>query len=29
LIALRYYLHTYPAIVEQARRWLAEALADE
>lgn len=28
LIALPYYLHTYPAIVEQAWRWLAEALAD-
>ncbi len=26
--ALGYYLHTYPVIVEQARRWLAEALAD-
>ncbi len=25
--ALTYYLHTYPVIVEQARRWLAEALA--
>ena len=23
-----YYLHTYPVIVEQARRWLAEALAE-
>ncbi|HEY8806925.1 MAG TPA: aminoglycoside phosphotransferase family protein [Candidatus Limnocylindria bacterium] len=28
LIALPYYLHTYPAIVEQAWRWLNEALAD-
>ena len=28
LIALPYYLHTYPAIVEQAWRWLAEVLAD-
>jgi aminoglycoside phosphotransferase (APT) family kinase protein len=28
LIALPYYLHTYPAIVEQAWRWLSEALAD-
>lgn len=27
LIALPYYLNTYPAIVEQARRWLREALA--
>jgi aminoglycoside phosphotransferase (APT) family kinase protein len=27
IIALPYYLHTYPAIVEEARRWLAEALA--
>jgi hypothetical protein len=26
--ALPYYLHTYPMIVEQAWRWLAEALAD-
>ena len=26
LIALPYYLHTYPAIVEQAWRWLREAL---
>lgn len=26
MIALPYYLHTYPAIVEQAWRWLAEAL---
>ena len=25
--ALPYYLHTYPVIVQQARRWLAEALA--
>ena len=28
LIALPYYLHTYPVIVEQGWRWLAEALAD-
>jgi aminoglycoside phosphotransferase (APT) family kinase protein len=28
MIALPYYLHTYPAIVEQAWRWLCEALAD-
>lgn len=28
LIALPYYLDTYPVIVEQAWRWLAEALAD-
>jgi aminoglycoside phosphotransferase (APT) family kinase protein len=28
LIALPYYRHTYPVIVRQARRWLAEALAD-
>jgi aminoglycoside phosphotransferase (APT) family kinase protein len=28
MIALPYYLHTYPAIVEQAWRWLGEALAD-
>ncbi len=28
VIALPYYLHTYPAIVQEARRWLAEALAD-
>lgn len=28
LIALPYYLHTYPVIVEQAWRWLNEALAD-
>jgi aminoglycoside phosphotransferase (APT) family kinase protein len=28
MVALPYYLHTYPAIVEQAWRWLAEALAD-
>lgn len=27
VIALPYYLHTYPAIVEQAWRWLAEVLA--
>lgn len=26
MIALPYYLHTYPAMVEQAWRWLAEAL---
>jgi aminoglycoside phosphotransferase (APT) family kinase protein len=26
--ALAYYLHTYPVIVQEARRWLAEALAD-
>ena len=26
--ALDYYLHTYPVIVQEARRWLAEALAD-
>jgi aminoglycoside phosphotransferase (APT) family kinase protein len=26
--ALTYYRQTYPAIVQQARRWLAEALAD-
>jgi aminoglycoside phosphotransferase (APT) family kinase protein len=26
--ALEYYMHTYPVIVEEARRWLAEALAD-
>jgi aminoglycoside phosphotransferase (APT) family kinase protein len=26
--ALAYYLHTYPVIVREARRWLAEALAD-
>jgi aminoglycoside phosphotransferase (APT) family kinase protein len=26
--ALPYYLHTYPVIVEQAWRWLAEAVAD-
>jgi aminoglycoside phosphotransferase (APT) family kinase protein len=26
--ALEYYLHTYPVIVQEARRWLAEALAD-
>jgi aminoglycoside phosphotransferase (APT) family kinase protein len=29
MIALPYYLHTYPAIVEQAWRWLAETLADD
>jgi aminoglycoside phosphotransferase (APT) family kinase protein len=28
MIALPYYLHTYPVIVEQAWRWLAEVLAD-
>jgi aminoglycoside phosphotransferase (APT) family kinase protein len=28
VIALPYYLETYPVIVEQAWRWLAEALAD-
>ena len=28
MIALPYYLHTYPAIVEQAWRWLAEVLID-
>lgn len=28
VIALPYYLHTYPAIVREAWRWLAEALAD-
>jgi aminoglycoside phosphotransferase (APT) family kinase protein len=28
MIALPYYLHTYPAIVQEARRWLAEALVD-
>ncbi len=28
MIALPYYLRTYPVIVEQARRWLSEALAD-
>ena len=26
--ALPYYLHTYPALVEQAWRWLSETLAD-
>ena len=26
--ALEYYMHTYPVIVQEARRWLAEALAD-
>jgi len=26
--ALSYYLHTYPVIVQEARRWLAEALTD-
>jgi len=29
LIALPYYRHTYPAIVEQARRWLRETLEPE
>jgi aminoglycoside phosphotransferase (APT) family kinase protein len=28
LIALPYYLHSYPVMVEQAWRWLAEVLAD-
>jgi aminoglycoside phosphotransferase (APT) family kinase protein len=28
LIALPYYLETYPAIVEQAWRWLGEVLSD-
>ena len=28
MIALPYYLHTYPVMVEQAWRWLSEALAD-
>jgi aminoglycoside phosphotransferase (APT) family kinase protein len=28
MIALPYYLHTYPVIVEQAWRWLAEVLDD-
>jgi aminoglycoside phosphotransferase (APT) family kinase protein len=28
MIALPYYLHTYPAIVQEAWRWLSEALAD-
>jgi len=28
VIALPYYVDTYPVIVEQARRWLVEALAD-
>jgi aminoglycoside phosphotransferase (APT) family kinase protein len=28
LIALPYYLHTYPVIVQEAWRWLGEALAD-
>lgn len=28
MIALPYYMNTYPAIVEQAWRWLDEALAD-
>jgi aminoglycoside phosphotransferase (APT) family kinase protein len=29
VIALPYYLDTYPAIVAEARRWLSEALADD
>jgi aminoglycoside phosphotransferase (APT) family kinase protein len=29
VMALPYYLDTYPAIVTEARRWLAEALADD
>ena len=29
VLALEYYLHTYPAIVREARRWLAEALIDD
>jgi aminoglycoside phosphotransferase (APT) family kinase protein len=28
MIALPYYLHTYPVIVQEAWRWLAEVLAD-
>jgi aminoglycoside phosphotransferase (APT) family kinase protein len=28
VIAMQYYLHTYPVIVQEAKRWLAEALAD-
>jgi hypothetical protein len=28
MIAQPYYLHTYPVIVQQAWRWLAEALAE-
>jgi aminoglycoside phosphotransferase (APT) family kinase protein len=28
VIALPYYEHTYPVIVQEARRWLSEALAD-
>jgi aminoglycoside phosphotransferase (APT) family kinase protein len=28
MIALPYYLHTYPVIVQEAWRWLGEALAD-
>jgi aminoglycoside phosphotransferase (APT) family kinase protein len=28
VIALPYYLHTYPAIVQEAWRWLGEALAE-
>jgi aminoglycoside phosphotransferase (APT) family kinase protein len=28
MIALPYYLHTYPVMVEQAWRWLGEVLAD-
>jgi hypothetical protein len=26
--AITYYMHTYPVIVHEARRWLAEVLAD-
>ena len=26
--AITYYMHTYPVIVQEARRWLAEVLAD-
>ena len=28
MIALPYYLNTYPTIVKEAWRWLTEALAD-
>ena len=28
MVALPYYLHTYPALVEQSWRWLSETLAD-
>jgi len=28
MIALPYYLHTYPVIVQEAWGWLGEALAD-